>query len=173
MRLFSLFFILIAFSACKTKTEITKQNQIKSMQTECPEEGNCKTEVLQNKQLLIKTEEATGSLYPEVTDGNNLVVQFEYHKKGPKNVADASYTETITFEIPKDIDLLNIKDKKLADVNLLYGKHCFCQDAGYYLISKGELSIQKQDGEISFELLFEVDKTDSILQHIIETVEIK
>lgn len=173
MRLFSLFLILIAFSACKTKTEIAKQKQLKFIQTKCPEGGNCDAQIQQNKQLLIKTEEATGFLYPEIIEGNSLVIQFEYSKKGPANIADANYSETIYFEVPKDVVELNIKDKELADVNLLYGKHCFCEGAGYYSISNGELSVKKQDNKLSFELTFEAEGTQSVLQHIIETIEIE
>lgn len=143
------------------------------MQTECPEGGVCEAQLQQNKQLLIKTEEATGFLYPAIIKGSNLVIQFEYSKKGPENIADANYSETIFFEIPKDVVQLNKKDKELTEVNLLYGKHCFCEGAGYYAISKGELFIEKQANKLSFELKFEVEGTGQILHHITETVEVK
>lgn len=173
MKLLSLFFMLIAFSACKSKTEITKQSQVKFTHTICPEEGNCETQIQQDKQLSIKIEEATGFLYPEISEGNNMVIQFEYSKKGPENIRDANYSETIIFEVPKDLVTLNIKDKELADVNLLYGKHCFCEGAGYYSILNGKLSVEKQDKKLNFELVFEIDNTEPMIHHIIETIEIE
>lgn len=173
MRLFYLLFILIAFNGCKTKSESIKQNQHKLTKTACPEDGACKAEVQQNKQLLVKTEEATGLLYPKLDHGENLVIQFEYNKKVVGNVADVNYSETIHFEVPKDFIQLNKKNKELTELNLLYGKHCFCEGAGYYRVSEGELSVKKQDNKLSFELQFEVEGNKQVIKHIIETLEIE
>lgn len=170
MKAFYYFFILIALGACKAKTEPTSQNLNKTMKTECPKDGDCTTELQESKLLLIKKEEATGYLYPEITEGNNLVILFNYNKKAPEGIADGNHSETIHFEIPKEFNNLNKKDEELADVKLLYGKHCFCEDAGYYKVLNGELSVIKQDSKISFELSFKLDDIDSEIHHIKETV---
>lgn len=140
------------------------------MKTEYSKDGYYTTELQENKQLSIKKEEATGYLYPDITEGNNLVILFNYNKKAPEGIADGNHSETIHFEIPKEFNSLHKKDKELTDVKLLYGKHCFCEDAGYYKVLNGELSVIKQNSKISFELSFELDGIESEIYHIKESV---
>lgn len=140
------------------------------MKTEYSKDGYYTTELQENKQLSIKKEEATGYLYPDITEGNNLVILFNYNKKAPEGVADGNHSETIHFEIPKEFNSLHKKDEELTDVKLLYGKHCFCEDAGYYKVLNGELSVIKQNSKISFELSFELDGIESEIYHIKESV---
>lgn len=172
MRTFFLIFILLSFSACKTKTESTTHYSKKPIKTECPDKGECSILLLENKQLIIKTEEATGFLYPEVTNGNSLVIVFSYGMNSAEDTVDGNYSESIHFEIPRDFSELNKKNKELADVHLLYGKQCFCEDAGYYKVENGKLIIKKQDANIHLDLTFQVDGIDSKVQHIIETIEL-
>jgi len=174
MKIHYLLFILIAFVSCKVKTESITSNTSKHnnlMKTECPVEGECSIQLLKNKQLLIKTEETTGNLYPKITAGNNLVIEFNYTKASPENIADGTYSETIHFEIPSDFTELKKKNNDLVAVNLLYGKHCFCEEAGYYAVSEGELIVQKQDTRIHLELTFKVDGIDSEIHHIVEVID--
>lgn len=173
MKAFYYLFFLIALGACKAKTKSSSQNPTPTMKSEGTKDGSCTAELQGSKQLLIKTEEATGYLYPIVTDGDNLVIVYSYNKNAPEGIADGNHSETIHFEIPKTSNSLNKKDLELADVKLLYGKHCFCEDAGYYEVLNGELSVIKQDSKISFELSFKIDGVDSEIQHISETVILK
>lgn len=173
MKALCYFIILITLGACKAKTEPTSQNSNKAMQTECPKEGSCTTELQENKRLSIKTEEATGYLYPEVSEGDNLLIIYSYTKKAPEGIADGNHSETIHFEISRDFMELIKKDEELSEVKLMYGKHCFCEDAGYYEVLNGELSVIKQDSKISFELSFKVDGIDAEIYHIKGSVVLK
>src|SRR5690554_3387861 len=139
MKIHYLLFLLITIVSCKTKTESISSKYNNLMKTECPEKGECSIQLLKNKQLLLQTEEATGNLYPEIIAGNNSIIIFNYTKVSPENVADGNYSETIQFEIPSDFTELKKVNNELADMKLLFGKHCFCEDAGYYAISEGEL----------------------------------
>lgn len=172
MKAFFLIFILLTFSACKTKTESITHHPVKLMKTECPKEGECSILLLENKQLVLKTEEATGNIYPEVTNGSSLVVVFSYSENAPKGIVDGNYSETIHFEIPKEFSELNKKNYELADVQLLYGKQCFCEDAGYYKVTKGKLIANKKDANIYLNLTFQIDGINSKVYHIIETIEL-
>lgn len=167
-----LLLILISFVACKAKTDPVATKQFSPIKTECPKEGECTIELQKNKQLLLQTEKATGYLYPEITTGNNLVIVFNYNKNSSDNIADGNYSETIHFEIPSDFTELKKKNKDLADVQLLYGKHCFCEGAGYYAVSKGELIVNKQDSKVRIELTFRVEGINSEIYHIVETLDI-
>lgn len=146
--------------------------QIENKVTGCPEEGACNVVVLKNKHLVIK-EDGTGAVYPEMVAGENMVVVYTYSKEGPKGTVDGNYSETIHFEIPAGMENLNKENATLADVNLLYGKHCFCRgEAGYYPLTNGKLLVEKTNQGIVFDLKFNVEKTSQVVTHISEMVKL-
>ncbi|WP_347373216.1 hypothetical protein [Aequorivita sp. Q41] len=171
-------FILVSLcmvNACKTQTDTvittnnTNMEQIKNKTTGCPEEGTCSVAAHKNQRLAIK-DDGTGALYPEMTTGNNIIVAFTYAVKGPEGTADGDYSETIHFEIPSDTQRLSKENAALADVNLLFGRHCFCRDGGYFPVTDGKLMVEKTDTLITFDLQFRTDKTSQTISHIRNTV---
>jgi len=174
-----LFLIPIFFvNACKTQTgtvitsENTQMEQVENKVTGCPEEGTCNVQVHKNKRLVIK-EDGTGAIYPEMAAGENMVVVYTYTKKGPEGTVDGDYSETIHFEIPTATTTLQKEDASLGNVNLLYGKHCFCKgEAGFYRVNNGKLSVEKTSNSLVFDLKFNVGKTSQVVSHISETVKL-
>src|SRR5690606_35065738 len=152
-------------------SENTSMEQVEKT-TGCPDEGTCTVVVHKNKKLAIK-QDGIGSTYPEITDGENMVVEYTYLKKGPEGTADGNYSETIHFEIPAATTTLTKENASLQDVKLLYGKHCFCRgEAGYYTISNGKLLVEKSTQGIKFDLKFKVEKTSQVVTHISEVVKL-
>jgi len=175
-----LYFLLPLFmiNACKTQTgnvissDNTTMEQTKSTTADCPDEGTCSVIVHKNKKLTVK-DDGTGALYPDLEEGSSTVVEYTYLKKGPEGTADGDYSETIHFEIPADVQNLSKENAALSDVNLLYGKHCFCRgEAGYYPITNGKLLVEKTAQGITFDLKFKVGKTSQVISHIKETVKL-
>lgn len=165
-------------NACKTQTgsittsENTTKEQMENKSTGCPEEGNCGVVLHKNKSLTVK-EDGTGAMYPEMIDGQNIVVVYTYSKEGPPGTADGDYSETIHFEIPAATTKLSKENASLSDVKLLYGKHCFCKgEAGYYSITDGKLLIEQTKQSIVFDLKFKVGKTSQVITHISEMVKL-
>src|SRR5690606_29856738 len=152
-------------------SENTSMEQVEKT-TGCPDEGTCTVVVHKNKKLAIK-QDGIGSTYPEITDGENMVVEFTYLKKGPEGTADGDYSETIHFEIPANTENFTKVNTALSDVELLYGKHCFCKgEAGYYPITEGTLLLEKNEVGIVFNLNFKVNKTSQVISHISEMVKL-
>lgn len=165
-------------NACKTQTEtITTTNentmeQVDNKAAGCPEEGTCNVVLHKNKNLVVK-EDGTGAVYPEMVDGQNMVIVYTYLKEGPEGTADGNYSETIHFEIPTATNNLSKENAALSDVKLLYGKHCFCKgEAGYYPINDGALSVSKNKQTLTFSLNFEVGKTSQVVSNISEVIKI-
>ncbi|MEM0518099.1 hypothetical protein [Aequorivita flava] len=176
----ALYFLIPLFmvNACKTQTgtvissENTNMEQVENTSSGCPEVGNCSVVLHKNKSLVVK-EDGTGALYPEMTAGDNMVVEYTYLKEGPEGTADGNYSETIHFEIPNNVKKISKVNASLSDVKLLYGKHCFCKgEAGYYPITNGELSISSNNETLTFNLNFEVGKTSQVVSNISETVKL-
>lgn len=166
------------FNACKTQTgtvissENTSMEQVENKVTGCPEEGTCSVVVNKNKHLVIK-EDGTGAVYPEMVAGENMVVVYTYSKEGPEGTADGNYSETIHFEIPAGVENLSKEGAMLSEVNLLYGKQCFCRgEAGFYPINTGKLMVEKTNEALVFDLKFTVGKTSQVISHITETVKL-
>lgn len=163
MKVFIFLVSILTISACKTKVdsvtpaENNVKEEFKNLEAECPEGGVCSVEVFKNKKLNIK-EDGTGALYPEIVEGDNVVVQYTYLVKGPEGTVDGDYSETIHFEVPTSASSLDLKDTDLKSLNLVFGKHCYCKgEAGYYFVENGNLTVNKTIDSLSFSLIFKME----------------
>lgn len=170
--------ILIA-GACNTQksgvtiSDKTPMEQVDIKDNACPEEGTC-TVVLHDNSKLVVADDGTGALYPQIQPGKSIVVEYTYFKEGPEGVADGNYSETIHFEIPANTSHLSKSNKELQDVKLLFGKHAFAPDAGYYFIEEGNLLVEKTNSNLVFDLQFSnKGKSSQLISHITETVRVK
>lgn len=127
-------FLLIACASKKDSVSLEERKAV--IQSYCPENGECKIEILQNKSLDIKTD-GTGMPYYTLEDAvGKVVVRYTYDFIVPKDVEDAGYTETIIFETDKEFSNLNKANPK--DLKMLFGVQCFCRGkAGFYRVEKG------------------------------------
>ncbi|MBT0607507.1 hypothetical protein [Aequorivita echinoideorum] len=177
MKAFYLCIPLLMLNACKspnTTSTTTEKNPTKMVSVknqECPNGGTCTVKVQKNKKLMVQ-EDGTGALYPQIEAGDNMVVVYTYEKKGPEGTADGDYMETIHFEIPASTTNMNKEGVALKDVKMLFGRQCFCRDAGFYTIDNGKLLLEKNGNTISMDLKFTTDKTTQVISHISETVQI-
>lgn len=152
--------LVLCFIACKTNQESTeKKNLNKTNITNCPKEGTCSFEVLQNKSLKIKTD-GIGAQYPQITEGKQTVLKFEYKKDEDPRIADNGYSEIIYAEIEPATKTLNIKDDELRQAKVLFGRLCFCRgQTGYYPVNKGEFDI-KTNKDTSITYTFNLENTE-------------
>lgn len=165
MRCFYTFFLMISLVSCKSKTELTSSVRKEISKMECPEDGKCSFEIIENKTLQINTDNL-GSIYPEVINGDECVLKFEYKKLGNSNYQDSDYREEIFIEIDKSNP--EIKTEDLKNKKLFFARWCYCKgQTGYYKINKGALSITKVD-EISFriQLNFKIEEVPQVINRI-------
>ncbi len=109
-----------------------------TIESQCPEDGKCKFEIIKDKSLAIKTD-GTGMLYYSLEDApGKVVVRYSYDYTVPKDVEDAGYTETIIFET--DTDFSNLNTGNIQDTKMLFGVQCFCRGkAGFYKVTEGTI----------------------------------
>lgn len=175
MRTFVIIISVLSLISCKTKVESISPSEnepledIKNVLGECPEAGVCSVEIFKNKELSL-LEDGTGALYPQLVDGDNIVVQFTYWVEGPAGTADGDYSETIHFVVDNSEESLTLKDEKLKEISLVFGKHCYCKgEAGYYSVEKGNIKIDKSAETLSFSLNFEMDHPTHKISTIVGT----
>ncbi|WP_294820754.1 hypothetical protein [uncultured Flavobacterium sp.] len=108
------------------------------IESQCPENGECRFEVLKDKKLVVQND-ATGMPYYSLEDNpGKVVMRYTYEFIAPKDLEDAQYQETIIFETDNELsDLHNASPK---NVKMLFGVQCFCRGkAGYYRVEDGLL----------------------------------
>lgn len=163
-------------SGCKTQSNSVTSSQSDTMEqienktSDCPEEGKCTFVAHRNSNLEIK-KDGIGKLYPQIVDGDNIVIQYTYLKEAPEGIADGNYSESIYFQIPKDSKKLTKEGTSLADVNLLFGRHYFSPESGFFLIDSGKLSVENTGDLIHIDLQFKMDNGRQVISHIVETIE--
>ena len=165
MRYLFIFCLIICFDSCKSKSEVTSTAATEFASMVCPEDGTCSFEIIENKTLLIKTDNL-GSAYPEMVDGSLYVLKFEYKKHGNANYEDSSYREEIFIELNAnnlETETVDLKDKKL-----FFARWCYCKgQTGYYKINKGKLAISKiDDKNFQIHLSFKMDEVPQIINEI-------
>ena len=148
----------------KTGKELMKEKESASI---CPEDGVCTPKIFRNQQLHIQIDE-TGALYYRLTENKNTsVISYEYKKHTDSTLVDNHYSETILLEIDNNSKELNLKDKNLQNVKMLFDKQCFCRgQAGVYKITNGHLVFTKENELNTIQLAFEIQNTEQELKTI-------
>ena len=170
MRVLLLLLILV-LSSCKAKKDNAESTQIPPPIVSCPEGGDCIFEVLQNSQLNLKRDDF-GKLYPEITDGDKMVLRYEFKKDPIPDAEDSSHSELLFLELSEDTELIALEDENLQQVKMTYGRICFCRDAmGYFPVKKGHLFLSRSEKSLMLKVDFKVDKVPQILKEIEESLD--
>jgi len=133
---------LLAFSCCSTKKEAQNLEKQTAIETEysCPDNVNCKHEILEGKGILVKTD-GIGKVYYELEENpDKSVFRYTYDVivKDP-NLQDAGYREEILFEMDKNQKDFSISGEQLQNHKVLFGVFCFCRHAGSYEVKEGSV----------------------------------
>lgn len=168
IHVFFLFFALMSCDAQKNQGE-REQDLIPPPHINCPKEGNCTFEVLKNSSLNLKTD-STGKLYPEITEGDKLVIKYHYKKIVDENIMDAGLSEYLYLEFdPADRQII-LKDKELQKVKMVYGRVCYCSDMGYYRVKEGNLFLFNRNGSLQIRSAFKVKNIRQAISEIDENI---
>ncbi len=163
-----MFFLVVGLVSCKAKVDSKPTISKEVDKIACPENGTCSFEIIENKVLQIKTDELQG-MYPEIINGNHVVLKFEYKKQGDASYQDNDYREEIFIELDKNKFLFETTD--LKNEKLVFARWCYCKgQTGYYKIRHGKLSITKiDDKNFQLHLGFKVDEVPQIINEIKHT----
>lgn len=163
--LYILISCFLAFS-CSAKQKVLTIKETDKTTTYCPEDGVCTFEVLKNKSLKILKDEF-GNLYPEIYEGDNIILKFEYKRNEIPNTMDSSYRELIYVELIPDNLIIELENSKLQETNLLFARLCYCRgQTGYYKVKNGKLTIIREGDSYQFDLEFIVDEIPQIITSI-------
>jgi len=131
--------LAILLVSCKSQNANSWKNA--SVISSCPENTECTFEVLENKSLLVKSDD-TGHLYYQIQDeAGKKVVQFTSSKVTDPQLMDAGYSETVIFETDDRLSNLNNSGINMQNTKMLLGVQCFCRGkSGFYKIESGKMT---------------------------------
>lgn len=153
---------------CSSSKEQAGKDQIPPPRVNCPEGGDCTFEVLQNSTLTLKTD-PTGATYPEIKEGENVVIRYHYKKDPEPDVMDSNHSEYLYFEINPGRVEISLKDSELQEVKLIYGRICFCKgESGYFPVRKGNLFVYQNEGDLLVRGSFNISKVPQTIKEIDE-----
>ncbi len=165
-RLISKLFFLLLFVVCacslKKNVSIENYNLIN-----CPSDGKCSIEVINNKSLVVSFNEDNTISYTLNDDFNHSVIRFHFKKNMDQIEHDGAYSELLVFEI-SNIDGSNaLKDEALQTTNMLFGRFCFCRgQVGLYKIKEGTLEWTKKGKDLQFNLNFQCNDVPQVVKNI-------
>ena len=163
-----LYILIICFLAfcCNANQKVLAAKEADEITIYCPEDGICTLEILKSKSLIILKDEFD-NLYPEISDGDNIILKFEYKRNEIPNTVDGHYSELIYVELNSNKLIIELENSKLQEVNLLFARLCFCRgQTGYYKVKKGKLSISKENDKYRFNLAFKIDEVPQVITRI-------
>ncbi|WP_026754495.1 hypothetical protein [Sediminibacter sp. Hel_I_10] len=132
--------ILLIVTSCSTHQK-SLENQ--KSPAPCPENGICTFDVIKDKAYEIKKDEF-GNSYLDIFDGKKIVLKFKYKRNEISETADSNYEEVIYAQLDQEEIELVLNNEELKNVNLSFGRLCFCKgQTGYYSIDRGSLSVKK------------------------------
>lgn len=125
----------------------------------CPEQTDCKFEILKGKSLDIKTDDTGHTYFNLKSTPGKTVFKYIHKKITDSNLMDAGYSETIIFESDDTIGL-NHSGTDIQKVKILFNVACFCRGkAGIYTVKDGTISYKDNKLHIEIPQLVEGQMT--------------
>jgi len=127
------------FTACKSTITGSWANPV--VDIACPEKSECTIEVMENKSLLVKSDDTAHLYYTIEDEPGKKVVKYTYRTITDPNLMDAGYSETLIFETDSKLSNLNNSGINMQKTKMLLGIQCFCRGkAGFYKVESGKIS---------------------------------
>lgn len=162
--------VFLTLISCGSKNHVTTLDQKITVNSYCPDDGVCHLDVMSNKELMHKYD-GSGMVYPEVIDGEQLVLKFEYKRHEIPNTADGHYSEELYIALNKDVLDFDFTNADLQKTNMLFARFCYCKgQTGYYKIVDGHLKVRKISNDtFQLDVTFKTDLVPQIITQISET----
>ncbi len=153
---------IIAILGCTAKKTTILSGKNYTVETPCPPKTECSFEVLENKSLLVKTDD-TGHTYYNLEDTpGKTVMKYTYRKITDPKLQDAGYSETIIFQTD-DTKNLNHTGEDIQKTKMLFNVQCFCRGkAGIYKIEQGSINYNNNKLQIQLPEVVDAQKTKSV-----------
>ena len=173
MRFLYFLFLCFLIISCNTNQKLLTDQKVNKTTLSCPEDGVCTFEILENKSLKLLND-GIGKLYPDISNGDNIILKFEYKRNEIPNTVDGHYSELVYVELNPNNLTFELENSQLKEVKILFARLCFCRgQTGYYKVNKGKLTITKEMNNYQFNFEFKIDEVPQIITSISQTFILK
>lgn len=154
---------VIALFSCKSQKSPAASWKNYTLETACLPKSECTFEVLENKSLLVKTDDTNHVYYHLQDTPGKTVIKYTYKTITDPKIKDAGYSEEIIFETDDKWSNLNAGDTDIQKTKMLFGVHCFCRGkAGFYKIEKGNINYTNKKLKIELPEVIDDQKTKTV-----------
>lgn len=151
---------------CDSVQENLNENKIMSSNNWCPDDGKCSVTKYENTNLFLKTDEF-GNNYTDTTEGENIVLKFEYKRLNTIDAEDSDYTELIWIELKNLEDSFSVSNEDLKNYIVVFTRLCFCRgQTGNYPIKNGKLEYKKEEDSRYLKLTFNNQTVPQVLKFV-------
>lgn len=166
---YRIFIIFFLFFSCSSKKEALVEENVKKENIQnfnCPNEGHCLLEILNEKSLEIKTIN-NALLFSLADNKEKITIHFQYSKNLEDIAIDGGYREEYFFEIDNRNHSADLNNETLQNVKMLFGKYSNTRgnNNGLHFLKNGHLVYEINDGKIDFN--FTTNLPDPIIKEII------
>lgn len=158
-----LYLLVIMSLSCKSQKDTSASWKNNSIETPCPPKTECTLEILENKSLLVKTDDTNHIYYQLQEASGKTVVKYTYKTISNPKLKDAGYSEEIIFETDEKLSNLNANNADIQKTKMLFGVHCFCRGkAGFYKVEQGNMSYVNKKLNIALPNIIDDQKVKNI-----------
>ena len=167
----ALIFLLVSCNCKKKIVENPGKVAVSNTLSTCPEDGKCEIEYFKNKKIDFK-EDTIGKLFYGMSESTSTaVIKFQYTRNPLDGIQDSEYREEIIFEIDSNSNEINLSDFTIQSSKMLFGRFCFCRgQTGFYKVSSGNLKLNQNDKEITFDLDLKIIELPQIIKNVKATI---
>jgi len=158
---------LFAFSCSTTTNTVDSKSTTmgnSKIDSTCPENVDCTFEIVQNKSLVVHTDEFGKSYYQLTDNPETVVFKYQHKLRTDKDLVDAGYLEEVLFEMDKNYGDFSFSGKELQKTKLVLNVMCFCRSgkAGAHKISEGSIVKKGKQFSISLPKIVDDQKTTEL-----------
>ena len=134
---------------------------------DCPQDGDCTLKIFKNKRMVVRQDQTGRLFYTKEDNLGKSVIVYEYKRRTDPELQDGQYREEVIFEITNDTKKISLADKELGQVNMLFGRLCYCKgQTGYYYVRNGNMNLLHENGVIILSLNFKIEEVPQIISQV-------
>lgn len=140
-------FLAVFLASCASK------NNINQSISGCLDDGKCSITVSPNQQISTeKTNRNELTINPE-NSSEKSIYTFEYNREVDPKYVDGHYKEQLIFELPQNLEKLELSNHELKEIKLIFGRFCYCKGfTGYYWVTNGTFKLDGNKITIAFKI---------------------
>jgi hypothetical protein len=171
MKKFLLIPLAFSLSFCNCSKTVVTNSKTSSIESACPDNGECTIQIFKNKSLLVKKDDLGGIYYQMTDNTDTTVIQYQYNRNVDEGLQDGQHREEIIFEINNSSSEINLEGENIQETKMLFGRYCFCKgQSGCFKVEEGILKVENKNNHITINLDFKINQVPQLFNKVIAII---